>query len=146
MNANDDSRNIVYTAARICFRNHRVHQSLRSRAGSKQLLQTPVIHHSGEAIAGKQENITLPNLAVSDVRLHVPAHPDTARNHVALLVILGTVTSDQAGVDLLLHDRMIVGDLTHLAVAKQINARIAYMADDEPVSYTHLTLPTIYSV
>jgi hypothetical protein len=54
-------------------------------------------------------------------------------------VVLGCFARYETGVDLLLHYRVVVRDLTQLPVAKEIDARIAKMPYDEPLiaKYKH---------
>ena len=103
--------------------------ALRLGARHQQDLQAPVVHHAGQSVAGDEEQIADADVAVIDVRLDVGARADAARDDVAVGVVARLFRREEAGVDLLLDVRVVLRQLLQRAVAQEVDARIADLAD-----------------
>src|SRR5512138_3377173 len=128
-NLDDDRRDVVEAAASVRLGDERMNLSFRRGARHEQNLKAAVVDHAGEAVARDQEQVADPDLALIDVGLDFGARPHASRDHVAVGVIARLLGSEKAGIDLLLHVRMILGELLQLAIAQQIHAGIADLSD-----------------
>ena len=92
--------------------------SFRFGARHEQDLQSPVVDHSGETVAGHQEQVSDADVARVDIRLHFGARADAARDDVAVGVVARLLRRQVPGVDLLLDVGVVLGELPELAVAE----------------------------
>src|SRR5674476_198500 len=126
----DDRGDVVDSTVVVCVGDHRVDDSLGSRRSLKELLKPPVLHHAGQAVARQEKHVADLRLTADDRRLDVAAHTDAARDHVTLRMVPCLLRGYQARVQLFLHQRMIARELPHLAVANEIDPRVAHMPNE----------------
>src|SRR5258706_9297288 len=125
----DDRRDVVYSAIVVRFGDHRVHDSLRRCSRAEELQKPTIVDHPREPVAREKKNVAHFCIAWNHVWLDVARHPDAACDHVALGMMTGLLRRDQTSIHLLLHERVILRQLLHLAITHEIDPRIADVTD-----------------
>src|SRR5438105_10092010 len=113
--ANDDRRDVVVPTIDVCFLYQRVDDPLGFGSRKQELLDPPVIHHPRQTVASEQKGVAHPGLSIEHIGLDVVSHSDASCDDVALRVASRLFRSQQARIDLLLNQRMILRELVHLA-------------------------------
>ena len=115
---------------------HRVDHAARGLSCLENLSQLRVFDHAGQAVGADQVQVTVPQVALEHVRLDGCIRPDASRDHVAVRVVPRLLRGEEAGVHLLLHVGVVLGDLPELPVAHEVHTRVSDMADD-PATASH---------
>src|SRR4026209_2572207 len=119
--AYDDGGDVVVAAVDVRFLDESIYNPLRLGAGEQQLLDPTVIDHPGQPVTGEEKRIAHASLAVEHIGLDVVRHADAAGDDVALRMTSCLFGRDKTGVNLLLDERVILGELSHLAVTNQVD-------------------------
>src|SRR5207247_9954266 len=114
-----DGCKVVQPAASVSFGDQGVDLPGRLGAGHQKGGDAPVVDHAGESVAGDQEHVADPYLAAIYVGFDLGTRADTPRDHVAVRVVARLLRREKAGVDLLLHVRVVLRDLLERPVAQQ---------------------------
>src|SRR5438270_6776130 len=125
--ADDHCGDVVVAAVDVRFLDEGVDDALRFGARKQQLLNPPIVDHAGQTVAGEKERVANACIAVKDIGLDLIGHADATSDNVALWVAPRLLGSEEAGIDLLLDQRMILGELAQHPVAYEIDSRIADM-------------------
>ena len=88
---------------------------------------------AGQPVGAEQVAVAGAGLAHGEVRLDLLA-VERAQQQRALRVAVGLLGGDPAVVDQRLHERVVVGDLRELAVAHQVGAGVADVAQRQPAA------------
>ena len=116
----DDCRDIVEASTTIGFGNHCIDHATRRPLGLQNFPELRVFDHTGQSVGAEQIDVAVLQVALQNVRLDRGVCPDAARDHVAVGVITGLLGREEAGIDLLLHVRVILGELRQRSVAHEV--------------------------
>ena len=130
-NADDDGGDVVVAAVHLRFLDQGIDNAFRLGAGEEKLLDSPIVDHPGEPVAGEQKRVADARFAVEHIGLDLVSQADAAGDDVALRVASCLLGGEEARIDLLLDQRMVLGQLAHLSIAHQVDARISDMPDEE---------------
>src|SRR2546423_326358 len=119
--ADHDGRDVVVAPVDIGFLNQGIDDSLGFCARKEQLLDPPVVDHSRQSVAGKQKGVADSGSAIEYIGLDLVGHPNTAGDDVALWMTSRLLRSEKPCVHLLLNERVVFGELAHLAVTHEID-------------------------
>ena len=88
-----------------------------------------VLDHVGEAVGADEEDVAVLGLDRERVDVDVGIGADRPRDHAPLRVDLRLLLRELAGLQQLVHERVIVGELLHQLAADEVRARVADVAD-----------------
>ena len=92
------------------------------------------LHEPGQPIAAEHEHVVTPHALMREIDLHVRLRAERLQNDVAAVAHLGFFDRDLAGLDELLHQRLILRDLDRDAVAHQVRSTVADLSEVERVA------------
>jgi len=130
--ANHHRGDVVVSAVHVRFLDQSVDDSLGLGARQQKLLNAPVIDHSCQAVTREKKRVTNMGVAVEHVRLDLIGHSDAASDDIALRMLSRLLWRQKTRIDLLLHQRVILGELAQLAVPNDIDARITHVSHNVP--------------
>jgi len=104
---------------------------------ARTLQDVAVLDHAGQAVRAEQEQIAQAEVFLHQVRLDLLLTADRVGQDVARRVAAGLLAAQRAGSDLLVHERVVGGQLAQGAVAHEIGAAVAEMADEDSPRVEH---------
>ncbi len=131
VNPHDDRRDVVEPAVAIRLGDEGVHLLLRRAPGRQHLGQLAVLEHPREPVRGEQEHVQQlhrPDVHVGD---DVAVRADAAGDHVAVGVTARLFRRQVSSVHLLLHVRVVLGELHQLAVPQQVSPAVPHLPHEE---------------
>ena len=96
-----------------------------------------VLQHPREPVARQQEHVARPHHAGEQVGRHVAAGAHAAGDHVGIGVGARLLGREVAGVHLLLHVGVVLGDLVEDPIPHQVAAAVPDLAEQVAVGVQH---------
>ena len=128
----EDDRDVVLAAAAVRRADERLRRGFRSsRLRSTSARIVVVVDHRREPVGAEHEEVARATLDLEGVDVDVGVGAERARDHRALRVRLGLLRRELAAADELGDERVVLGQLLELAVADEVRARVADVADPD---------------
>src|ERR1700682_3868855 len=121
--------NVVVTTPRVRQRDEFLRLFLERRL-EKGVADLIVVDQVREAVGAEQKLVTRARLHPHHVDEHVLLEAHRAGDDVLEAAVARFFLAEKAGADLLVHERVIVGELVDVALAHQVGAAVADMADE----------------
>ena len=129
----DDAGDVV-GAAGLEARAHQLDGGVVGGAHREHVGQAAVVEHPAGAVAAKEEAVARHQLEHEQVGLGLVDAVEGLEDQVAVGVHPRLDVGDPALVDEALHERVVGGELRELAVAEEVAAAVADVADADPVA------------
>jgi len=118
----DDRRDVIQTAAPVRLGDHGVHHAPRCPARLEDLLELRILHHAGQTVGGDDIEVTVAQFPIQHVGFDDGVGTHTSRDDVAVRMVARLLRSEESGVHLFLHVRVVLRHLSEDTIAQQVDA------------------------